>query len=71
MVKLQTCLECDRHTFVVVSGEWNVWGEKQLRNPVTMLCTNCGSQLFTATWHGDENDDVPEDLESENTEEEN
>ena len=47
---------CGSITFVVVTGEWTVWGEKQLRKPVTMLCVKCGEPLLTATWHGDEED---------------
>ena len=47
---------CGSITFVVVTGEWSVWGESQLRAPVTMLCVKCGYQLLTATWLGDEED---------------
>ena len=54
---LHTCVDCDGHIFVVVSGDWEVWGANKLRSPVTMLCVGCGRQLFTVTWTGDEEGD--------------
>ena len=56
MVTLEICGkdECTSHTFIVLTGSWNPWGESQLRCPVTLLCTQCGKQLFTATWTGEE-----------------
>ena len=58
MPRLQVCGKdgCESSTFVVISGEWLVWGVKHMRAPVTMLCVKCGYQLLTATWLGDEED---------------
>lgn len=54
MVKLQRCEACEGHQFVVLTGEWRVWGENQLRAPLTLLCAECGAELLTATWLGNE-----------------
>lgn len=56
MPTLQTCADCGGHVFVVLSGEWVVWGENRLQSPVVMLCVQCGRERLTATWTGTEQD---------------
>lgn len=65
MPDLVICNECEGHHFVVIRGEWDVYGEHKLRSPIVLLCVGCGRAVFTAMWSGDETDTQEEKVASE------